>query len=364
MCSSSEESEDNEGAALVKPKKEPLELEAPTQKSVAEEGAWLKWASLALLVFQNSGIFMIMRYTRSGAIPGPKYLTTVTVWFSEVAKLLICLAILLIGQLRDGAGVRGLGKQLRDEIWDQRHDTLKLGVPAACYTVQNNLLFLAVTHMSAAASQILYQSKTLSTAFFSVVILGKRYLAIQWFSFALLSVGVILVKQEDSKGAHVDTPGASPLLGATASLAAAGLSGFAGVFCEMMFTKGSTSIWMRNVQLALFTIPLQTLTVWQSDAATIRADGPMVGFHASTWGVVAIQVAGGLIVAVVIKYAGNILKTFAAVLAIVVTCFVSFLVPALGFHATLLFFVGLGTVLLSIYLYAQPCRLPWCDPPA
>jgi len=47
-----------------------------------------------------------------------------------------------------------------------------------------------------------------------------------------------------------------------------------------------------------------------------------------------------------------------------VTCFVSFLVPALGFHATLLFFVGLGTVLLSIYLYAQPCRLPWCDPPA
>ena len=29
-----------------------------------------------------------------------------------------------------------------------------------------------------------------------------------------------------------------------------------------------------------------------------------------------------------------------------------------------LFFVGLGTVLLSIYLYAQPCRLPWCDPPA
>ena len=44
--------------------------------------------------------------------------------------------------------------------------------------------------------------------------------------------------------------------------------------------------------------------------------------------------------------------------------YVSYAVPALGFHATLLFFVGLGTVLLSIYLYAQPCRLPWCDPPA
>ena len=89
----------------------------------------------------------------------------------------------------------------------------------------------------------------------------------------------------------------------------------------------------------------------------------MVGFHASTWGVVAIQVAGGLIVAVVIKYAGNILKTFAAVLAIVVTCLVSYVVPALGFVATPLFGLGLGTVFFSIFLYAQPCRLPWLDPP-
>ena len=44
--------------------------------------------------------------------------------------------------------------------------------------------------------QVLYQSKTLSTALFSVLILGKRYLAVQWFSFLLLSAGVILVEQE------------------------------------------------------------------------------------------------------------------------------------------------------------------------
>ena len=125
MCSSSEESEDNEGAALVKPKKEPLELEAAAQKSAADEKAWLKWASLVLLVFQNSGIFMIMRYTRSSAIPGPKYLTTVTVWFSEVAKLLICLAIMLVGQLRavtactdsTRAARRDLGPAARHSSW-------------------------------------------------------------------------------------------------------------------------------------------------------------------------------------------------------------------------------------------------------
>ena len=201
--------------------------------------------------------------------------------------------------------------------------------------------------------------------------LGKRFKALQWASFLLLAIGVALVQQQDSKWSAGSAGRHSPVLGATASLVAAGLSGFAGVYLELMFTRGSTSIWMRNVQLAIFTLPLQTLTVLQTDRAHIAAHGALHGFWPSTWVVVAIQVAGGLIVAIVIKYAGNILKTFAAVLAILaltitrtrsptptptptltttpnltstlhpnqvlailVTCFVSYLLPALGFVAT------------------------------
>ena len=144
--------------------------------------------------------------------------------------------------------------------------------------------------------------------------LGKRFKALQWASFLLLALGVALVQQQDSKWSAGSSGRHSPVLGATASLVAAGLSGFAGVYLELMFTRGSTSIWMRNVQLAIFTLPLQTLTVYQTDRAHIAAHGALHGFWPSTWAVVAIQVAGGLIVAIVIKYAGNILKTFAAVL--------------------------------------------------
>ena len=187
--------------------------------------------------------------------------------------------------------------------------------------------------------------------------LGKRFKALQWASFLLLAIGVALVQQQDSKWSAGSAGRHSPVLGATASLVAAGLSGFAGVYLELMFTRGSTSIWMRNVQLAIFTLPLQTLTVFQTDRAHIAAHGALHGFWPSTWVVVAVQVAGGLIVAIVIKYAGNILKTFAAVLAILalnhspnpspnpnpnpnqvlailVTCLVSYLLPALGFVAT------------------------------
>jgi len=359
MCSDTSE-ECEESDALVKtkdPGRQSLEVMSSGQQP-AEHAAWLKWASLGLLVFQNSGIFLMMRYTRS--VDGPLYMTTVTVWLSEFFKAVVCSLILVVGHLRGGGGCGGFAAQVYEEIWVQRWETLRLGVPAVCYTIQNNLLFLAVTHMSAAGSQVLYQSKTLSTALFSVTLLGKRFKAMQWVSFLLLAVGVALVQNQDSKWAS-GKASASPVIGAVASIVAAGLSGFAGVYLELMFTRGSTSIWMRNVQLTLFTLPLQTLTVYQSDHAHIARHGLLHGFYASTWAVVGIQVAGGLIVAVVIKYAGNILKTFAAVLAILVTCLVSYLLPQLGFVATPLFGLGVTIVILSIVLYSRPPNVACCD---
>jgi len=366
MCSDTSEENVGESCALVRskgPAIKALEIEKPSSSSSSsstptEHAAWLKWASLGLLVFQNSGVFLMMRYTR--AVPGPLYLTTVTVWLAEFFKGLVCTVILLASHLRDG-GWSGFAAQVHEEIWVQRRETLRLAVPAACYTVQNNLLYLAVTHMSAAGSQVLYQSKTISTALFSVTMLGKRFKAAQWFSFLLLAVGVVLVQQQDSQWSATSSGRHSPAIGAAASLVAAGLSGFAGVYLEMMFTRGTTSIWMRNLQLTIFTLPLQTLTVLQTDRAHIAAHGALYGFWASTWAVVAIQVAGGLIVAVVIKYAGNILKTFAAVLAILVTCLVSYLMPALGFVATPLFGLGVVSVIVSIGLYSRPMHVPCVD---
>ena len=117
-------------------------------------------------------------------------------------------------------------------------------------------VFLAISNLSAAAAQVLYQTKTLSTAFFTVAILGRSFKLIQWLSFVLLGLGVALVQSQDSKSTSMPT-GASPALGVAAALSAATLSGFAGVYLERMFTSGSSSLWMRNVQLGLFAIPLQ-----------------------------------------------------------------------------------------------------------
>ena len=87
-----------------------------------------------------------------------------------------------------------------------------------------------------------------------------------------------------------------------------------------MFTSGGTSLWIRNIQLCLFAIPLQVLAIVQMDGRAVRNHGLLQGFHASTWLIVAVQVIGSLCTAVVIKFAGNVLKTFATVLALLCTC--------------------------------------------
>jgi len=64
------------------------------------------------------------------------------------------------------------------------------------------------------------------------------------------------------------------------------------------------------------------------------------------------QVAGALLTAFVIKFAGNVLKTFATVLALLCTCFASTLL--FDFTPTPLFGLGVALTAASIWLYASP----------
>jgi UDP-galactose transporter len=73
-------------------------------------------------------------------------------------------------------------------------ETSKLLVPSFLYVVQNNLLYCALSHLTAATYQITYQLKILTTAIFSYYLLKKRLSMVQWFSLVVLFFGVVLVQ--------------------------------------------------------------------------------------------------------------------------------------------------------------------------
>lgn len=75
------------------------------------------------------------------------------------------------------------------------------------------------------------------------------------------------------------------------------------------------------------------------------------------WYLVILQATGGLLVAMVVKYADNILKGFATSLAIVVACVASILF--FDFQLSLQFSLGTMLVISSIFLYGyQPPTKP------
>jgi len=251
--------------------------------------------------------------------------------------------------------IDALKKQLLGQPWD----TLKVCVPAMLYTIQNNLFYLAASHLEAATFMIVSQLKIFATALFSVILL-QRYLAkAQWFSLAVLFIGVSLVQLQTGGGSKKLSGDENPVIGFTAACVACAISGFAGVYFEKIL-KGSApvSIWMRNVQMGVFSIPASFAAVMIQDGSAIASKGFLYGFDFVVWATVLWYGIGGLSVAVCIKYADNIAKNFATSVAIILATIGS--IHLFGFSPNLLFTVGASLVIFSIFLYSSSAAFLKC----
>lgn len=129
-------------------------------------------------------------------------------------------------------------------------------------------------------------------------------------------------------------------------------SGFAGVYFEKILKGSSASVWMRNVQLGIFGTALGLLGMWWNDGAAVAEKGFLFGYTSMVWGVILNQAFGGLLVAVVVKYADNILKGFATSFSIIISTVLS--IYLFGFHVDLLFTAGAGLVIGAVYMYSLP----------
>merc|ERR1719311_1864589 len=93
------------------------------------------------------------------------------------------------------------------------------------------------------------------------------------------------------------------------------------------------------------------------DHEQITSYGLLQGFDSVVWAVVLLNSCGGLLVAAVMKYADNIVKCFAAALAILSGTLIS--VPLFHFHPSRLFALGALCTVSATVLYSwAPTRWP------
>ncbi|CAK8688764.1 unnamed protein product [Clavelina lepadiformis] len=321
-------------------------------KMNANYGSKMKYISLICLIIQNATLILTMRYARTRE--GNRFFATTAVVASETLKLITCLLIILFqckGNVVTWAGF------LYESIIKQPGDTLKLAIPSLIYMIQNNLLYVAVSNLPAAVFQVTYQLKIITTALFSVGMLGKSLSRLQWVSMVILFTGVAIV-QVQTQASNKETVSTSieqnAAMGLVAVVVSCVSSGFAGVYFEKILKGSKGSVWLRNIQLGMFGVLSGLFGVWSKDGSDVFAKGFFYGYDPLVWVIICNQAFGGLLVAVVIKYADNILKGFATSVSIIVSTVAA--VFLFHFHVTLLFVIGAALVISAVYIYSLPKR--------
>ncbi|CAO3700968.1 unnamed protein product [Rhizopus stolonifer] len=322
-------------------------------------GLTRKQLSLVVLVVQNSTLVLMMRYSRIVQKPGQTmYVASTAVFLAEVLKIVACLVVM---RHQQGTWDR-FSTMVRREILGKPAETLKMLIPSGLYALQNNLLYVALSNLEAATFQVTYQMKIMSTAMFSVVLLGRSLSRDKWLALLLLMIGVTLVQSQSINNSHstsaTTAPSAvdeilmapqNPLIGLIAVITSCVSSGFAGCYFEKILKTSDTSMWVRNIQLGISGALFSLVGMLAYDLQPIKEGGLLQGYDWLTWVVVANQALGGLLVAIVVKYADNILKGFATSLSIIVSGIIS--IYLFNFQPSGVFIVGAFIVMSSSYIY-------------
>ncbi|XP_036367807.1 UDP-N-acetylglucosamine transporter-like isoform X2 [Octopus sinensis] len=310
------------------------------------EKLFMKVASLVAMTVLNSTVVLLMRYLRMRQ--GPLFISTTAVVMCEVFKLFISMLCVVVEE----RNLVRLPYIIYDSFFGSYIDTLKMMVPSFLYTLQNNLFFVAISNLDVATVQVLYQLRIFTTCLFAVIILGKEINRSQGIAIVMLFVGVCVVQlnlDTEQTHEHVEQQTQNNFLGVIAIVVSVFLSGFAGVYFEKVLKSTSKSVWIRNIQLASYGIFLGFIGIVTKDGATIAEKGFFFGYDNLVLLSLFIQAFAGLSIAVVFKYADNVLKSFASSMSIIISC-----VAAVIFfktHLTPAFYCGTFFVICSLFLY-------------
>lgn len=334
------------------------------------------------LVCQSSMHILVLRYSRvMPLVNGHRYYASTAVFLNEVIKLSVSLTMALYNiatdpKTPDTSTAAGLFGELARATFTG--DSWKLAIPAMLFTLQNSLHYIAISHLDAATFQVTDQLKILTTAIFSVLLLGRTLNGKKWLSLVLLMLGVAIVqiptgsaqssvlsikdlkggvafhearniwnlkelgnaaakklakRSATYEGIDEDMEKANPefdaSIGLIAVISACVLSGLASVYFEKVLKEPrgerSASLWVRNVQLSFYSLwPALFIGVLFKDGEHISQTGFFAGYNWVVWLAIVLQAAGGLLVGFVINYSNNITKDFATSIAIIISVLASF----------------------------------------
>jgi len=180
---------------------------------------------------------------------GDLFFSTTAIVCQEILKVLVSIVLLYL----ESNSFTELCNQINQQIIKNPFDSIKTGIPAFLFTIQTNLVYLAISNLDAAVFQVTFQIKILTTALFTVILLNRSLRCSQWLSLVLLCIGISIIQiQNVSSQSSSGEDHKNALYGLFCVILACVLSGLAGVYFEKILKNSKVSIWVRNIQLGLF----------------------------------------------------------------------------------------------------------------
>ncbi|EAU36611.1 predicted protein [Aspergillus terreus NIH2624] len=346
---------------------------------------------------KNSSWVWFLHYSRvQPPTNGKRYLTSTAVFFNEVVKLSISLTVALYEVSQSApptVAATSLLSSLTSTVFTG--DSWKLAIPACLYTLANSLQYIALSNMQAAVFQVTYQLKLVVASVFGVMLLRTSIPLRKWGLLLLVLVGVAIVQlpisnsddislQDETmhhafprsleewkaaklnrgnlhkrsatyEGIEEDIMTAYPrmnlLVGLTATVGACIASGLAGVYFEKVLKDSakSTSLWIRNVQLSIYSIfPALFIGVVFLDGEKVAANGFFDGYNWTVWSTVILQAIGGIASSFCIGYAQHDARNVASATSIILTSLVSLWL--FEFDLKVNYIIGTFAVIAGTYL--------------
>ena len=138
-----------------------------------------KWGSLGTVVLQNTALYLTA-HASLRPVGSPQCLGTVAALLTELLKAAVRAACVVAE-----SDWSGLTAALRDEP----RSLMAFAVPAACYSIHNNLWYVAVANLDPVTIAVTTQFKIVFAALFSRLLLGHRLDALRCCAVATLVAG-------------------------------------------------------------------------------------------------------------------------------------------------------------------------------
>ena len=240
-----------------------------------------------------------------------------------------------------------------------RDSAVRAGLPAFLYSIQNWLILLGSRHISPLSVSLLNQTKTLSAAFFTWWLLGKKQSAAQMVALVGLFVGAALIISAERKEARLskDAENLTSWKGFLSVALASLISGVSSAASERALSKPLGTKIPRFASSLLFSIELAIFGIFTLVSSalfglnpdlTVFSD-PFRNWSMKTLIPILSNASGGILVGIVTQRAGGVKKGVSLILGI---CFATFVEAILGQKAlTTTHAIAVTVVAFSMWLY-------------